>query len=603
MAESKRKLSLILGAKDRLSSVLVGCANKSDAAFNKLKKRIENVASGFDKLGGKARKAGSILIASTAAAVTGTVKLAQTVAAAGDRIDKTSQKIGMSRQAFQQWDYVMSQNGSSVEVLEQGFRTLTTQVDLANKGNKDTVKTFNSLGISIKNANGQLLSQEEIFNKSVKAVQNLQNPTQKAITAQKLFGRAALEMKPLLNQSAQSVDELKQKAKNLGMIIDDKTVDSCVKLTDTFDTLKRAIGGIGMQLGGELLPVIRQTADKIIANLPAIKKELLPVLTNIVKGLGYFTTHLSGAAVKTGAVVFGLGVLSSAIGKTLSFVTTFGTAVRTVSTFMHTWRFAAEIKTLSSIAGGIRAIGAAIMGSAPLMIAIGIGLALLIKYHKPIMQFISGVFSGLNEALTPAFNALKNALKPLSPVFNALKTGLAAVFGWFVKLFKPVSTTSNAAYNAGKSFGLVTGKILELALKAGIFIAKWSPLGILLRTIWTALKGISSAASLAGKALQKVKYRNNKNNLDGSHANGLDYVPFDGYTAELHKGERILTADENRKLVKNNNEKINIVFSPTINADSNTNIPELKSMIQEQCTRLISQIEERTRRRTAGAYA
>lgn len=32
--------------------------------------------------------------------------------------------------------------------------------------------------------------------------------------------------------------------------------------------------------------------------------------------------------------------------------------------------------------------------------------------------------------------------------------------------------------------------------------------------------------------------------VDGSHANGLDYVPYDGYIAELHKGERVLTAEE-----------------------------------------------------------
>lgn len=35
-------------------------------------------------------------------------------------------------------------------------------------------------------------------------------------------------------------------------------------------------------------------------------------------------------------------------------------------------------------------------------------------------------------------------------------------------------------------------------------------------------------------------------NVNGSHAGGLDYVPFDGYIAELHKGERVLTADEAR---------------------------------------------------------
>lgn len=37
---------------------------------------------------------------------------------------------------------------------------------------------------------------------------------------------------------------------------------------------------------------------------------------------------------------------------------------------------------------------------------------------------------------------------------------------------------------------------------------------------------------------------NQTTNADGSHANGLDYVPFDGYIAELHKGEQVLTAKE-----------------------------------------------------------
>ena len=34
--------------------------------------------------------------------------------------------------------------------------------------------------------------------------------------------------------------------------------------------------------------------------------------------------------------------------------------------------------------------------------------------------------------------------------------------------------------------------------------------------------------------------------IDGSHANGLDYVPFDNYLAQLHEGESILTAEEAR---------------------------------------------------------
>jgi len=36
------------------------------------------------------------------------------------------------------------------------------------------------------------------------------------------------------------------------------------------------------------------------------------------------------------------------------------------------------------------------------------------------------------------------------------------------------------------------------------------------------------------------------NSINGSHANGLAYVPFDGYRAELHQGERVLTAAQAR---------------------------------------------------------
>ena len=36
--------------------------------------------------------------------------------------------------------------------------------------------------------------------------------------------------------------------------------------------------------------------------------------------------------------------------------------------------------------------------------------------------------------------------------------------------------------------------------------------------------------------------------LDGSHAGGLDYVPWDGYVAQLHQGERVLTAQQARTM-------------------------------------------------------
>ena len=47
---------------------------------------------------------------------------------------------------------------------------------------------------------------------------------------------------------------------------------------------------------------------------------------------------------------------------------------------------------------------------------------------------------------------------------------------------------------------------------------------------------------------EKENIETAKATINGSHANGLNYVPFDGYIAELHKGERVLTKDENESI-------------------------------------------------------
>ena len=111
-----------------------------------------------------------------------------------DRIDKQSQKIGMSRKAYQEWDYILDQTGANVDRLQMSMKTLSTVVDEAERGNKTYVETLERLGVETKDVNGRAKSQERIFKDVFSALANVSNETERTALASRLLGRSATEL-------------------------------------------------------------------------------------------------------------------------------------------------------------------------------------------------------------------------------------------------------------------------------------------------------------------------------------------------------------------------------------------------------------------------
>ena len=63
----------------------------------------------------------------------------------------------------------------------------------------------------------------------------------------------------------------------------------------------------------------------------------------------------------------------------------------------------------------------------------------------------------------------------------------------------------------------------------------------------------------------------------GSHANGIGYVPFDGYMAMLHRGERVLTERENR-----NYSTVNNTYFGTVNLNNGLEVDALTESIDKR---------------------
>ena len=106
-------------------------------------------------------------------------------------------------------------------------------------------------------------SQEDQFEAVVKAFQKMPAGAQKSALAVKFFGKQGMQLLPLLNSSATSIDELRQKASELGLIMSDDAVDASVEYTDALDTMQRTFDSLKYKVGAKLLPTFTSAMEKV----------------------------------------------------------------------------------------------------------------------------------------------------------------------------------------------------------------------------------------------------------------------------------------------------------------------------------------------------
>jgi ABC-type transporter Mla subunit MlaD len=177
-----------------------------------------------------------------------------TAASLGDTIDKQSQQLGMTTDAYQEWSYILSQNGANISTLTVSMRTLTSQIDGLKNGSAKATQAFGQLGISIDDLAGK--TGEEQFSLVVQRLQSIEDTTERNVIANDLLGRSYMQLIPLLNQSSDSIEELRQKAHDTNQIMGEEGVDAAVDYTDSVDTLSKSFQGFTNRIGTAILPGI-----------------------------------------------------------------------------------------------------------------------------------------------------------------------------------------------------------------------------------------------------------------------------------------------------------------------------------------------------------
>ncbi len=280
---------------EQLVYKITGDNREFDKSIDKSETKVSKFGSVADKM----------LAGVTVAAITMVVKkvgdMVVATAQATDRVDKMSQKIGISRTAFQEWDFILSQSGASVEGLQMGVKTLSNAADEARKGTALYAEAFDRLGVSVTDVNGNMKDQETLFNEVFKALANVDNQTERTALANKLLGRSATELAPAFNAGADAIESMRIQAHELGLVMDDELIDNGVVLTDNIDKLKRAYKGWKNEALEPLIGLAVTFTDKLLGQNTA-SKNLKSTYDTLQTAVTNYNTILDTSKGKTDAV-------------------------------------------------------------------------------------------------------------------------------------------------------------------------------------------------------------------------------------------------------------------------------------------------------------
>lgn len=181
-------------------------------------------------------------------------------------------------------------------------------------------------------------------------------------------------------------------------------------------------------------------------------------------------------------------------------------------------------------------------------------------YFRTAWNVIQLIWNAVTGYFQNIFNTISNIFSFIEALFRgdfqAAWDAIVDIFtGWgeyFQGLFDKIGEIFSDIWETFKKIG---SDAIE-ALKDGINAA-WNGLVSWFNSLWDGLFGNRTAnvtvnthenrtvsTTYAGGGGSSNKGGAGRRSVNGSHRSGLDYVPFDGYIAELHKGEMVLTSKQ-----------------------------------------------------------
>lgn len=275
--------------------------------------QIKAVGQSLQDAGGKVQEFGKKLAPVSGAAATiggGLLKLGYDAVKSADELSTLSKQTGLSTAELQKMQYASELVDVSVDDMTGALRKLKGKIDPNNESLK-------KLGISATNADGSLRDATDVFYDALEALSGISNETERDQAAMELFGKSADSLAGIIDDGGAALREYGQQAEELGLILDNDTIESLNSTNDTIDKLKANVAGtmaqIGADVGTVLAPLLEKVAS-LIGQVTERLRNLSPEQTETILKIVGVVAALAPAIIIIGKLISGIGSIISVVG-------------------------------------------------------------------------------------------------------------------------------------------------------------------------------------------------------------------------------------------------------------------------------------------------
>ena len=187
--------------------------------------------------------------------------LAGNVSSSLDSLNDLSARTGIGVESLQGYALAAKMAGVDTEAFGVAVQKLAVNIGKATPGDAMD-KALRGINLSV--AELRMLAPEQQFSVIGDAIAQLPTVAERAAVAVQVFGKQGAALAPLFREGAASIEELRERAERLGIIVSETQINNVADMNDAFDLVSATINGIIGQVVGNLAPAVTDVTNQFL---------------------------------------------------------------------------------------------------------------------------------------------------------------------------------------------------------------------------------------------------------------------------------------------------------------------------------------------------